>query len=286
MSMLNPTKVRKLVALYVLLFLPAPLSGCALLKEQRNEAPKAAEAPQAVEITPPVAQEIIPPEPPKPEQPLLTNHSRKPAKTGKSYEVNGKIYHPLLTAYGYREEGIASWYGPSFQGRHTSSGEVFDMYKPSAAHRLLPMHSKIRVTNLENGKSLTLTVNDRGPFVSGRILELSYAAAKALAMVDKGLARVLIRTSGPVEGQHARDLKGEFCVHVGSFDTERDALSLLEDMKSLKYKASILKVVRAERDGEIRWRVEVGPYTSMSGADKAESKVMNDYPSAFVMAKE
>ncbi|MGA2107848.1 MAG: hypothetical protein ABSH25_09410, partial [Syntrophorhabdales bacterium] len=149
MSMLNPTKVRKLVALYVLLFLPAPLSGCALLKEQRNEAPKAAEAPQAVEITPPVAQEIIPPEPPKPEQPLLTDHSRKPSKTGKPYEVNGKIYHPLLTAYGYREEGIASWYGPSFQGRHTSSGEVFDMYKPSAAHRLLPMHSKIRVTNLE-----------------------------------------------------------------------------------------------------------------------------------------
>jgi rare lipoprotein A len=159
------------------------------------------------------------------------------------------------------------------------------MYKLSAAHKLLPMHTKINVTNLENGKSLTLTVNDRGPFVKGRVLDLSYAAAKMLAMVDKGLARIRIRTSGPVEGQHERDLAGEFCVHVGSFEEETDALSLLEDMKSLKYKPSSLKVVRADRDGEIRWRVEVGPYKSMSDADKAETKVIKDYPSAFVVAK-
>jgi rare lipoprotein A len=148
------------------------------------------------------------------------------------------------------------------------------------------MHTKVTVTNLENGKSLTLTVNDRGPFVPGRVLDLSYAAAKVLDIVNKGLARIRIRTSGPVEGQHARDLTGEFCVHVGSFDTETDARLLLEDMKSLRYKASILKVVRADRDGEIRWRVEVGPYTSMSDADRAESRVVKDYPSAFVVAKE
>ena len=108
------------------------------------------------------------------------------------------------------------------------------MYKPSAAHKLLPMHTKISVTNLENGKSLTLSVNDRGPFVSGRVLDLSYAAAKSLAMADKGLARILIRTTGPVEGQHANDLTGEFFVHVGSFEHETDALLLLEDMKSLR----------------------------------------------------
>ena len=160
------------------------------------------------------------------------------------------------------------------------------MYKVSAAHKLLPMHTKVRVTNLENGKSLILTVNDRGPFIPGRVLDLSYAAAKSLAMVDKGLARIRIRTLGPVEGQHATDLTGEFFVHVGSFEAETDALFLLEDMKSLKYKPSILKVVRADRDGEVRWRVEVGPYKSISDADKAESKVVKDYPSAFVVAKE
>lgn len=148
------------------------------------------------------------------------------------------------------------------------------------------MHTKINVTNLENGKSLTLTVNDRGPFVPGRVLDLSYAAAKMLNMADKGLARIRIRTWGPVEGQRASDLAGEFCVHVGSFETQTDALELLEDMKSMRYKRSMLRVVKADRGGETRWRVEVGPYKSMSDADKAESRVVKDYPSAFVIAKE
>jgi len=277
-------KVRKLTA--ILLFI-ALLSGCALLGEPKKApGPSLVEAPQPAGTATPSPPEIIPPEPPKPEPPLLATHFGKMNKIGRSYRVDVKAHHPLLTAYGYQEKGIASWYGPSFQGRRTSSGEVFDMYKPSAAHRLLPMHTKIHVTNLENGKSLTLTVNDRGPFVPGRILELSYAAAKALAMVDKGLARVLIRTSGPVEGQHHRDLAGEFWVRVASFDTETDALSLVQDMKSLKYKASRLKVARANRDGEIRWKVEVGPYKSMTDADKVESTVVRDYPSAIVVANE
>ena len=141
------------------------------------------------------------------------------------------------------------------------------MYKLSAAHKLLPMHTKIKVTNLENGKSLTLTVNDRGPFVSGRVLDLSYAAAKMLAMVDKGLARIRIRTSGPVEGQHAQDLTGEFCVHLGSFEDESDAFILLQDMKSLRYKAPRPRVVKSDRDEQIRWSVEAGLYKSMSDAD-------------------
>jgi rare lipoprotein A len=285
MSTLDPLKARRRAAHYALLFLLAFLSGCALLGGQRKEPlPQAGEAPQAMEA--PQAVKAATPELAKPEQALRAGQSRKPNKTGKPYQVCGKTYHPLLTAYGYQEKGIASWYGPSFHGRHTSCGEVFDMYKPSAAHKLLPMRTKIRVTNLENGKSLTLTVNDRGPFVPGRVLDLSYAAAKRLAMVDKGLARILIRTSGPVEGQKARDLRGEFFVHVGSFEVETDALTLLEDMKSLRYKASTLKVVKADRDGETRWRVEVGPFKSMSDADKAESRVVKDYPSAFVVAKE
>ena len=286
MSKLDPIKFRRLAACHVLFLLVASLSGCALFGGQRKEP-----AQQIVDVVAPPQPapqivEVVPPEPPKPEQPPLTHESLKPNKTGKPYQARGKTYHPLLTASGYQEKGIASWYGPSCHGRRTSCGEVFDMYKLSAAHKLLPMHTKISVTNLENGKSLTLSVNDRGPFVPGRVLDLSYAAAKSLAMADKGLARILIRTTGPVEGQYANDLTGEFFVHVGSFEHETDALLLLEDMKSLRYKASILKVVRADRDGESLWRVEVGPYKSMSDADKAESKVVKDYPSAFVVAKE
>ena len=264
-------------ALLLLLLLLPSLSGCATSHEERKEPVP----PPVVEVAP-----IVPPEPAKPEQPPIVKPSRKVVRTGKPYQVCGKTYRPLLTASGYEEKGIASWYGPSFHGRHTSCGEVFDMYRLSAAHKLLPMHTKIRVTNLENGKSLTLYVNDRGPFVPGRVLDLSYAAARSLAFAEKGLARILIRTSGPVEGQRTSDLAGEFFVHVGSFEIEADALFLLEDMKSIGYKTSLLKVVRIDRDGETFWRVEVGPYKSMSDADKAQLRVVKDYPSAFTMAKE
>jgi len=263
----------------LLLLLLASLSGCATPHEERKE--PAPPPPQAVEAAP-----LIPPEPAKPEQPPSVSPSRRTGRTGRPYQVYGKTYHPLLTASGYEEKGIASWYGPSFHGRHTSCGEVFDMYRLSAAHKLLPMHTRINVTNLENGKSITLCVNDRGPFVPGRVLDLSYAAAKSLAFADKGLARILLRTSGPVEGQRANDLKGEFFVHVGSFQLQADARFLLDDMRSMGYRASLLKVIRIDRDDETRWRVEVGPYKSMSDADRAQSKVVKDYPSAFTMAKE
>jgi rare lipoprotein A len=271
---------RRPAAPYVLLLLLlASLSGCATPHEERKE--PAPSPPQAAEFAP-----VIPPEPAKLEQPPLVSLSRRTGRTGRPYQVYGKTYRPLLTATGYEEKGIASWYGPSFHGRHTSCGEVFDMYRLSAAHKLLPMHTRISVTNLENGKSITLCVNDRGPFVPGRVLDLSYAAAKTLAFADKGLARILIRTSGPVEGQRANDLTGAFFVHVGSFELEANARFLLEDMKSMGYRASLLKVIRIDRDEESRWRVEVGPYKSMSDADRAQSKVVKDYPSAFTMAKE
>jgi len=280
MSVRDLTKVRRLAVPLVLLFLSASLWGCALTGEQKKEpAPQA--VPQAAE-----ASLIAPPEPPKPEEPPLPSPPLTPDETGRAYQVCGKTHQAFLTAHGYEERGIASWSGPAFHGRHTSSGEVFDMYKPSAAHKLLPTHTQIIVTNLENGRSLTLYVNDRGPFVPGRVLDLSYAAAKSLAMVDRGMARILLRTSGPVEGQHGDDLSGEFFVHVGSFEAGSDALSLIGYMKSLGYRASTLKVIRVERDNEIRWRVEVGPYQSLSEAEKAQCRVVKDYPSAFVVAKE
>jgi rare lipoprotein A len=159
------------------------------------------------------------------------------------------------------------------------------MYKITAAHKLLPMHTRIHVTNLENGKSVTLTVNDRGPFEPGRIIDVSYGAAKKLAMIDQGLARVQIHTSRPVEGQKNNDLVGEFFVHIGSFESQKAARSLLEDMKSNKYKPSMIKIVRADRSNEVLYRVEVGPYKSMSVAEKAHTKIITDYPSAFVVAK-
>ena len=108
------------------------------------------------------------------------------------YEVFGQRYYPLTSAIGFTQKGLASWYGPKFHGNKTSNGETFDMYKMTAAHKTLPLPSKVRVTNLENDKHIVVWVNDRGPFVKGRIIDLSFAAAKALEFDKKGTEMVTV----------------------------------------------------------------------------------------------
>lgn len=112
-------------------------------------------------------------------------------KIGAPYQIKGVWYYPK-TDYGYVEEGIASWYGPNFHGKQTANGAIFNQNDISAAHRTLPMPSLVRVTNLENGKSLIVKVNDRGPFARNRIIDLSKAAAEALDMIEKGTALVRV----------------------------------------------------------------------------------------------
>ena len=112
------------------------------------------------------------------------------------YEVFGQRYHVLGTAEGFRERGIASWYGRGFHGRSTASGEIFDMYALTAAHRTLPIPTDVEVTNVRNGKTVIVRVNDRGPFSRGRVIDLSYAAARALDLVEAGTGIVEIRSLG------------------------------------------------------------------------------------------
>ena len=113
-------------------------------------------------------------------------------KVGNPYQIKGVWYHPSED-FAYDETGIASWYGTQFHGRSTANGEVFDMNGLSAAHRTLPMPSLVRVTNLENGRTLNLRVNDRGPFAHGRIIDLSRRAAQLLGFERQGTARVRVR---------------------------------------------------------------------------------------------
>tara|TARA_B110000003_G_scaffold26860_1_gene25457 strand:+ start:350 stop:835 length:486 start_codon:yes stop_codon:yes gene_type:complete len=112
----------------------------------------------------------------------------------KSYKVFGKKYYTKKTHVGYSEEGIASWYGKKFHGRLTSTREIYNMYKLTAAHKSLPIPCYAKVTNLSNKKSIVVRINDRGPFKKGRIIDLSYAAAKKLGIVSKGIARVHVET--------------------------------------------------------------------------------------------
>lgn len=127
--------------------------------------------------------------------------SEPPSRGGNvaEYEQNGRRYRVLESSYGYDERGIASWYGEAFQGRPTSSGEPFDMYALSAAHRTLPLPAWVRVTNLANGRAILLRVNDRGPFADPdrRVIDVSYAAAVELGMVEAGTASVRVQAVEP-----------------------------------------------------------------------------------------
>ncbi len=110
----------------------------------------------------------------------------------KTYTQYGKRYHVLHNSKNYQEKGLASWYGARFNKKRTSSGERFNMYKMTAAHKTLPLASRVKVTNLHNGKTVVVKINDRGPFVSNRVIDLSYAAAKKLGMVGRGTAAVSV----------------------------------------------------------------------------------------------
>ncbi len=112
-------------------------------------------------------------------------------KVGEPYVVNGRRYVPRHDPT-YRETGIASWYGEDFHGRLTANGEVFDMHRLTAAHPTLPLPSRVKVTNLANGRSLTVRVNDRGPFVGSRIIDLSRGAARSLDLEKSGVGRVRV----------------------------------------------------------------------------------------------
>lgn len=128
----------------------------------------------------------------------VPKHERRTAAGNKSpYKVKGVVYRVMDDPSGYIEQGLASWYGEKFQGNHTSNGEIYDMYQMTAAHKTLPIPSYVRVTNLENGKSLIARVNDRGPFASGRIIDLSYAGAYKLDYLKAGTVKVVVEYLDP-----------------------------------------------------------------------------------------
>lgn len=122
-------------------------------------------------------------------------------RSGKSYVIDGKRYHIMATANGYKQKGVASWYGEPFHGRKTASGEVYDMYRVTAAHKTLPLHTWVEVKNLENNKKLVVRINDRGPFVDGRIIDLSRKAAEEMGMLNAGVAKVYVRAISEKKAQ-------------------------------------------------------------------------------------
>lgn len=121
------------------------------------------------------------------------NHQASVKNSKSTYRVFGKTYKVAKSSKNYEEKGVASWYGRKFHKKRTSSGERYNMYSMTAAHKTLPFATRLVVTNLKTGRQITVRVNDRGPFVSNRVIDLSYAAAKKLGIVGQGLARVHVK---------------------------------------------------------------------------------------------
>ena len=232
------------------------IGGCAVLGPDAGPAPKADE----VEDGPPAPSETPPglgrlPDPvPKVEPP--SRYGNPP-----SYDVQGTTYYPVKSAAGYRAEGIASWYGTKFHGRRTSSGETYDMFKLTAAHRTLPIPTYVRVTNLDNGRQTLVRVNDRGPFHDERVLDLSYAAAVKLGFSDQGTARVRVEA---LEGGETLYLQ------AGAFRGKASAEKLQRNLASLTGERA--EVV--QRPSDSLYRVLIGPLVGEQRAKQLQSLIV------------
>ena len=173
-------------------------------------------------------------------------------------------------------QGIASWYGPSFHGKPSASGEPYDMWAMTAAHRTLPFGTMVKVESMETGKAVTVRINDRGPFIRGRIIDLSYAAARELAMIGKGTEEVVLRILPPQSSQltGAGYLNNRFWVQAGSFQTLTEAVSFQEQLRPY-YSRIRVQTVRLP-SGE--WhRVQIGSFSSAQKAQRVASDLERQF---------
>lgn len=206
-----------------------------------------------------------------------------PKKIGKPYKINGVTYYPMESADGYSEVGIASWYGPGFHGKLTANGETYNQKAMTAAHKTLPLPTLVKVENLENGKSVVVRVNDRGPYSKGRIIDLTEVAARRLGMIDKGTAkvRVSVLSEDPdcyvTAGHEVNIDKGNFAVQIGAFTNAENA-------KRLAGKIGSRAVVSKGYAKGTEWsRVWVTGYPTKEQALNAVNGELSEYSGAFVV---
>lgn len=199
------------------------------------------------------------------------------------YEVDGKRYSPLLDARGFRERGTASWYGRDFHGLKTSNGEIYDMYGISAAHKTLPMGSIVQVTHLQSGGQISVRINDRGPFIGDRIIDLSYGAARQLGMVETGLAEVeIVVVSIPAYAAQRASAISSYSVQIAAFGAAENAARLAEQMRP---RFGSAQVATAVVGGQPVHRVRVGNFTSFESAERAVfALIAEGYGGSFIVA--
>lgn len=238
-----------------------------------------------------------------PEQPVDTSHvpdaiprheQRTIAGNKNPYTVLGKTYHLLSDESAYKERGKASWYGRKFHGRRTSNGEIYDMYAMTAAHKTLPIPSYVRVTNLNNGKTAVVRVNDRGPFHSGRIIDLSYAAAQRLGILGEGTGlvevEIVLPNEAPSTPLQAKPLNNlvpgsklppNTHLQIGAFGSESSAQQFAAQVGS---KLAYPVIISRTASGKTVYRVRVGPITDARDLQEVRHQIQRlNIPAAHVV---
>jgi len=214
----------------------------------------------------------------------VPRHEQRTAAGNKNpYTILGQTYHLIEDETSYKERGYASWYGNKFNGYHTSNGEVYDMYAMSAAHKTLPIPSYVRVTNLTNGKSVVVRVNDRGPFHSGRIIDLSYAAAQRIGINKTGTAYVEVEIALPDDAppiprranskqvaQVESALPPGTYLQVGAFSNEQSAQQFAN---SLRAQLTLPVVLASVSVPKVIHRVRLGPFADAKSLQNARDQL-------------
>lgn len=201
-----------------------------------------------------------------------------PRKIGQPYEILGKTYYPIPSSEGFTEKGIASWYGKEFHGKPTANGEVYNMYDITAAHPTLPLPTYVRVTNLENGRSLVVRVNDRGPFLRSRVIDLSMRSAQLLGMDKQGTAPVLLEAL-PTDGSRLARSQ-QVAQRIQQVETRQDAIRLTERVTNSS--SDDLPVVETP-NVDVAIYVQTGAFSSRENAVKQSQEVGRIYNNTRIM---
>jgi len=206
-----------------------------------------------------------------------------PANYTLPYDVRGITYYPLVTSRGFSQSGVASWYGPKFHGKLTSNKEVYDMNALTAAHKTLPFGTVVRVVNQENGKEAVVRINDRGPFVNDRIIDMSRRAAEALGMLEQGTARVKITALNEVAAHGGtpsnRVFPGQdkFSIQLAVFKKPENAGQMKREFKNSRIRAFF-------RKGTKYYRILIGSHPTFEEAVKHRNSIrLRGFPNAFIV---
>lgn len=224
-----------------------------------------------------------------------SSYSKKSPATQKPYKIKGERYTPIANATGFVQTGKASWYGNKFHGRKTSNGERYNMHAMTAAHKTLPMNTWVSVHNLKNNKKIVVRINDRGPFVRGRIIDLSYTGAKRIGIVGPGTAHVRVtalgqassyskKTKAPVSFKPVNYWKGNFTVQIGAFKMKTNAQKYRYKL-SKQYENAHISPFTDDRG--TFYRVRIGKFKNLKNAIIFSEKIMDrGFKSAFAVAEE